>query len=217
VIAIGSPFGLDGTVTTGIVSAEDRDIGYGPYNDFIQIDAPTNQGSSGGPTFDLNGNVIGVNTALWRTPGAVGFIGIAFAIPADTVKGIIAELKENGAVTRGWLGVLVEAVTPKIAARFGLDRARGALVATSRGGKTVGDTTLDAGDVITSLNGEPVKDSRALARITARMAPGTRVELGVLRRGQAKTVLLQLGKLPDGPVQEAGSAGSPTSARKRAQ
>ncbi|HEV2957198.1 MAG TPA: trypsin-like peptidase domain-containing protein, partial [Xanthobacteraceae bacterium] len=110
VIAIGSPFDLDGTVTTGIVSAEGRDIGYGPYNDFIQIDAPTNQGSSGGPSFDLAGNVIGVNTALWRTPGTAGFIGIAFAVPADTVKSIIAELKENGAVTRGWLGVDVEPV-----------------------------------------------------------------------------------------------------------
>ncbi|MBV8751255.1 MAG: trypsin-like peptidase domain-containing protein [Hyphomicrobiales bacterium] len=217
VIAIGSPFGLDGTVTTGIVSAEGRDIGYGPYNDFIQIDAPTNQGSSGGPTFDLAGNVIGVNTALWRTPGATGFIGIAFAIPADTVKSIIAEIKENGSVTRGWLGVEVDAVTPEIAVRFGLTRARGALVRTRPGGKAASNAALDPGDVITSLNGEPVRDFRALARITAGMRPGTQVELGVLRRGEAKTVALRLGKLPDGPVQEAGATGSPTSARKRAQ
>jgi serine protease Do len=220
VIAIGSPFGLDGTVTTGIVSAEGRDIGYGPYNDFIQIDAPTNLGSSGGPSFDLAGNVIGVNTALWRTPGSAGFIGIAFAIPADTVKGIIAELKENGAVRRGWLGVAVEAVTPEVAARLGLDRAGGALVGGRRGGKAE-HAALEAGDVITSLNGEPVKDFRALARITGAMAPGTRVEVGVLHRGEAKTVALQLGKLPDGPVQEAVSLGSPTSgrwsARKRAR
>jgi serine protease Do len=213
VIAIGSPFGLDGTVTTGIVSADGRDIGYGPYNDFIQIDAPTNQGSSGGPTFDLAGNVIGMNTALWRTPGGAGFIGIAFAIPADTVKSIIAELKENGAVTRGWLGVEVEPVTPEIAARSGLDHARGALVGPTRGGKKAADGALDAGDVITSLNGQPVQDFRALARITARMQPGTRVEVGVLRRGEAKTVALRLGKLPDGPVQDAGSVGSPTSGR----
>ena len=217
VIAIGSPFGLDGTVTTGIVSAEGRDIGYGPYNDFIQIDAPTNQGSSGGPTFDLNGNVIGVNTALWRTPGVAGFIGIAFAIPADTAKSIIAELKENGAVTRGWLGVNVEAVPPELAARLGLDRLRGALVATRPGGKAAPNTALDAGDVITSLNGEPVKDFRALARTAARMAPGTAVELGVLRRGQAKTVGLRLGKLPDGPVPEAASVGTPTSGRWKKQ
>jgi serine protease Do len=217
VIAIGSPFGLDGTVTTGVVSAEDRDIGYGPYNDFIQIDAPTNQGSSGGPTFDLNGNVIGVNTALWRTPGAAGFIGIAFAIPAETVKSIIAQLKENGAVTRGWLGVEVEPVTQEVALRSGLERTRGALVGARRGGKTAANAVLDPGDVITSVNGEDVKDFRALARITARMPPGTRVEVGVVRRGKAKTVALQLAKLPDGPVQEAGSVGSPTSARKRGQ
>src|SRR4029077_3461172 len=141
-----------------------RDIGYGPYNDFIQIDAPTNQGGSGGPTFDLNGNVIGVNTALWRTPGAPGFIGIAFAIPADAVKSIIAQLKENGAVTRGWLGVEVEPVTQEVALRSGLERARGALVSARHDGKTAANAALDPGDVITSVNGEAVKDFRALAR-----------------------------------------------------
>jgi serine protease Do len=214
VIAIGSPFGLDGTVTTGIVSAEGRDIGYGPYNDFIQIDAPTNQGSSGGPTFDLAGNVIGVNAALWRTPSAAGFIGIAFAIPADTVKSIIAELKENGAVTRGWLGVQVEPVTPEIAVRYGLGRARGALVVAGPKGKKAANVALDVGDVITSLNGEPVQDFRALARLTAGMRPGTAVEVGVLRRGEAKTVALRLGKLPDEPLQAADSVGRPTSSRE---
>jgi serine protease Do len=212
VIAIGSPFGLEGTVTTGIVSAEGRDIGYGPYNDFIQIDAPTNQGSSGGPSFDLAGNVIGVNTALWRTPGDAGFIGIAFAVPADTVKSIVAQLKVNGAVTRGWLGVDVEAVTQEIAKRSGLERARGALVGPRRGAKAA-NAALDAGDVITSLNGEPVKDFRALARATGAMAPGTRVELVVLRRGEQKTIAVQLGKLPDVPAPDPGSVGSPTSGR----
>lgn len=214
VIAIGSPFGLEGTVTTGIVSAQGRDIGYGPYNDFIQIDAPTNQGSSGGPSFDLAGNVIGVNTALWRTPGAAGFIGIAFAVPADTVKSVIAQLKENGAVTRGWLGVDVEPVTREIAKRSGLERPQGALVGARRIGGPV-KAALDAGDVITSLNGEPVTDSRALARATGAMAPGTRVELGVLRRGEQKTIALQLAKLPDLPAQDPGSVGSPTSGRSR--
>src|SRR5215471_11140389 len=213
VIAIGSPFGLDGTVTTGIVSAEGRDIGYGPYNDFIQIDAPTNQGSSGGPTFDLAGHVIGVNTALWHTPGAAGFIGIAFAIPADTVKSIIAELKENGAVTRGWLGVEVEPVTPEIAVRSGLGRARGALVGAGPKGKKAANVPLDVGDVITSLNGEPVQDFRALARLIAGNDPATTVEVGVLRRGEAKTVALRLGKLPDQPLQAADSVGRPTSSR----
>jgi serine protease Do len=210
VIAIGSPFGLDGTVTTGIVSAEARDIGYGPYNDFIQIDAPTNEGSSGGPSFDLAGNVIGVNTALWRTPGAAGFIGIAFAVPATMVKSIIAELKDNGAVTRGWLGVDLEPVPHEITARSGLNHSSGALVAARRDGKPVANPVLDAGDVITSLNGEPVKDFRALARATGAMAPGARVELTVLRRGAAKTVALKLGKLPDQLPQEARSAGTQT-------
>jgi serine protease Do len=217
VIAIGSPFGLDGTVTTGIVSAEGRDIGYGPYNDFIQIDAPTNQGSSGGPSFDLAGNVIGVNTALWRTPGAAGFIGIAFAVPANTVKAIIAELKENGAVTRGWLGVDLGPVTQEAAARSGHERARGARVAARRGAKPVGDPALEAGDVITSLDGQPVQDFRALARMTGAMAPGTRVELTVLRRGEAKTVALQLGKLPNQPLHEPGPVGSPTAGRSKAR
>jgi serine protease Do len=211
VIAIGSPFGLDGTVTTGIVSAEGRDIGYGPYNDFIQIDAPTNQGSSGGPTFDLSGNVIGVNTALWRTPGAAGFIGIAFAVPADTVKTTIAQLKEHGAVTRGWLGVDVGPVTREVAARTGLGHARGALVGARRAGEAVASAALDPGDVITSVNGEPVTDFRALARTTGAMAPGTRVELGVLRRGEARTVALHLAKLPDQAQQQAAAVGSPTS------
>jgi serine protease Do len=217
VIAIGSPFGLDGTVTTGIVSAKGRDIGYGPYNDFIQIDAPTNQGSSGGPSFDLAGNVIGVNTALWRTPGAAGFIGIAFAVPANTVKAIIAELKENGAVTRGWLGVDLGPVTQEAAARSGHERARGARVAARRGAKPVGDPALEAGDVITSLDGQPVQDFRALARMTGAMAPGTRVKLTVLRRGEAKTVALQLGKLPNQPLHEPGSVGSATAGRSKAR
>ncbi len=213
VVAIGSPFGLDGTVTTGIVSAEDRDIGYGPYNDFIQIDAPTNQGSSGGPSFDLAGNVIGVNTALWRTPGAAGFIGIAFAVPADTVKSIVAQLKENGAVTRGWLGVDVEPVQQGIAAQSGPARVRGALVGPRRGAKPAANAPLDAGDVITSLNGRPVTDFRELARMTGAMAPGTPVELTVMRRGEARKVALRLGKLPDQPLQEPGSVSSPTGGR----
>jgi serine protease Do len=198
VIAIGSPFGLQGTVTTGIVSAEGRDIGYGPYNDFIQIDAPTNQGSSGGPAFDLDGKVIGVNTALWRTPGASGFLGIAFAIPADTVKTIIAQLKEHGSVTRGWIDVQVQPVTHEVADRLGLKTAAGALVAERRSRKGPA-TAINSGDVITSINGQAVRDSRDFARRTGAMAPGTRAELGVLRKGEEKVVTVKLGKLPDQP------------------
>jgi serine protease Do len=196
VIAIGSPFGLHGTVTTGIVSAERRDIGYGPYNDFIQIDAPTNQGSSGGPSFDLDGTVIGVNTAVWRTPGDGGFPGIAFAIPADTVRTIVAQLKEHGSVTRGWIDVQVGPVTHEVADRLGLKRAGGALVAERGSRKTAASAAVDSGDVITSVNGQAVQDSRDFTRKTGAMAPGTRVELGVLRKGEEKIVAVELGKLP---------------------
>ena len=126
VLAVGNPFGLGGTVTAGIVSARGRDIGAGPYDDFIQIDAPVNKGNSGGPTFDVDGNVIGVNTAIFSPSG--GSVGIAFAIPADTVKSVIAQLRDKGSVTRGWIGVQIQSVTPDIADSMGLKQASGALV-----------------------------------------------------------------------------------------
>src|SRR5262249_43842648 len=127
VLAVGNPFGLGGTVTAGIVSARGRDIGAGSFDDFIQIDAPVNKGNSGGPTFDVRGEVIGVNAAIFSPSG--GFIGIAFAIPADTVKLVVEQLKERGTVTRGWLGVQIQNVTPDIAESLGLKKAEGALVA----------------------------------------------------------------------------------------
>src|SRR5262249_38948655 len=151
-----------------------------------------------------------------RAGGGGGCSGVRLALPADTVKSIIAELKENGAVTRGWLGVEVEPVTPEIAVRSGLGRARGALVGAGPKGKKAANVALDAGDVIISLNGEPVRDFRALARLTAAMRPGTAVEVGVLRRGEAKTVAARLGKLPDEPLQAADSVGRPTSRREGA-
>jgi len=126
VIAVGNPFGLGGTVTAGIVSARGRDIGSGPYDDYIQIDAPVNKGNSGGPTFDVDGNVIGVNTAIFSPSG--GSVGIAFAIPSDTVKTVVAQLKEKGSVLRGWIGVQVQTITPEVAQNFGLKRTDGALV-----------------------------------------------------------------------------------------
>ena len=126
VLAVGNPFGLGGTVTAGIVSARGRDIGAGPYDDFIQIDAPVNKGNSGGPTFDVDGNVIGVNTAIFSPSG--GSVGIAFAIPADTVKSVITQLREKGKVTRGWIGVEIQPVTADIADSLGLKKAAGALV-----------------------------------------------------------------------------------------
>ena len=125
-VAVGNPFGLGGTVTAGIVSARGRDIGAGPYDDFIQIDAPVNHGNSGGPTFDVDGNVIGVNTAIFSPSG--GSVGIAFAIPADTVKTVVAQLRDKGTVTRGWIGVQIQPVTAEIADSLGLKKAAGALV-----------------------------------------------------------------------------------------
>jgi serine protease Do len=126
VIAVGNPFGLGGTVTAGVVSARGRDIGSGPYDDYLQIDAPVNKGNSGGPSFDVNGNVIGVNTAIFSPSG--GSVGIGFDIPADTVKTVVAQLKDTGHVTRGWMGVQIQAVTADIADNLGFKKAEGALV-----------------------------------------------------------------------------------------
>ncbi len=151
VLAVGNPFGLGGTVTAGIVSARGRDIGAGPYDDFIQIDAPVNKGNSGGPTFDVDGNVIGVNTAIFSPSG--GSVGIAFAIPADTVKSVVAQLRDKGSVTRGWIGVQIQPVTPEIADSMGLKKASGALVAEPQADSPAAKAGIESGDVITSVDG----------------------------------------------------------------
>ncbi len=195
VLAVGNPFGLGGTVTAGIVSARGRDIGAGPYDDFIQIDAPVNKGNSGGPTFDVEGNVIGVNTAIFSPSG--GSVGIAFAIPADTVKNVVAQLKEHGSVTRGWIGVQIQPVTQDIADSLGLKKPEGALVAEPQAGSPAVKAGIVAGDVITSVNGDPIKDARELARKIGSMAPGTSVKLGIVHQGSEKTVSLTLGTLPN--------------------
>src|SRR5947208_2750703 len=198
VLAVGNPFGLGGTVTAGIVSARGRDIGAGSFDDFIQIDAPVNKGNSGGPTFDVQGEVIGVNAAIFSPSG--GFIGIAFAIPADTVKIVVQQLKEKGSVTRGWLGVQIQNVTPEIAESLGLKQAEGALVAEPQPGTPAVKAGIKSGDIITSVNDQPVKDSRDLARKIAGLPPGTAIKLGTLRSGQAKTVSVTLGELPNTPA-----------------
>jgi serine protease Do len=195
VIAVGNPFGLGGTVTAGVVSARGRDIGAGPYDDFIQIDAPVNKGNSGGPTFDTNGNVIGVNTAIFSPSG--GSVGIGFDIPADTVKTVVAQLKDHGHVTRGWIGVQIQPVTADIADSLGLKKAEGALVSEPQNDSPAAKAGIVAGDVITTLDGVAVKDAHALARKIGTMAPGTSVKLGVLRDGNEKTVTISLGTLPD--------------------
>src|ERR1700730_16855402 len=171
VLAVGNPFGLGGTVTAGIVSARGRDIGAGPYDDFIQIDAPVNKGNSGGPTFDVDGNVIGVNTAIYSPSG--GSVGIAFAIPADTVKSVITQLEDKGVVTRGWMGVQIQPVTADIAESLGLKPAEGALVAEPQPGSPAVKAGILSGDVIVSVNGQTVKDARDLARQIGSTSPAT--------------------------------------------
>src|SRR5262245_5727648 len=188
VLAVGNPFGLGGSVTAGIVSARGRDIGAGPYDDFIQIDAAVNKGNSGGPTFDLDGNVIGVNTAIFSPSG--GSVGIAFDIPAETVKAVVAQLKDHGAVTRGWIGVQIQPVTNEIADSLGLKNVRGALVAEPQAGSPAQKAGIRAGDVIVSVNGETVIDSKNLARRISAMAPGTSVKLGIIRGGDRKSTRL---------------------------
>ncbi|MBH5367746.1 Do family serine endopeptidase [Bradyrhizobium glycinis] len=204
VVAVGNPFGLGGTVTAGIVSASGRDIGNGPYDDFIQIDAPINKGNSGGPAFDMNGNVIGVNTAIFSPSG--GSVGIGFDIPASTAKLVVAQLKDKGAVTRGWLGVQVQPVTSDIADSLGLKEARGAIVDNPQEGSPAAKAGIEAGDVITAVNGTAIKDSRDLARTIAGLAPGTSVKLDVFRKGDSKTVTLALGELPNERQAKGGSA-----------
>jgi serine protease Do len=194
VLAVGNPFGLGGTVTAGIVSARGRDIGAGPYDDFIQIDAPVNKGNSGGPTFDVDGNVIGVNTAIFTPSG--GSVGIAFAIPAETVKSVVAQLKDTGHVTRGWIGVQIQPVTADIADSMGLKKAAGALVAEPQPDSPAAKAGITSGDIITSVNGKPVHDARELARMIGAMAPKTTVKLGLVHQGEEKTVTVTLGELP---------------------
>jgi len=194
VVAVGNPFGLGGTVTAGIVSARGRDIGSGPYDDYIQIDAPINKGNSGGPAFDIDGNVIGVNTAIFSPSG--GSVGIGFDIPADTAKLVVAQLENQGHVTRGFLGVKVQPVTPEIADSLGLKKVEGALVDEPTPNSPAAKAGIAAGDVITAVNGKPIKGSRELAREVGMLAPGTSVKFDVLHQGTSKTVDLTLGEMP---------------------
>jgi serine protease Do len=195
VLAVGNPYGLGGTVTAGIVSAENRDIGSGPYDDFIQIDAAVNRGNSGGPTFNLNGEVIGVNTAIFSPSG--GSVGIAFAIPTTTVQAVIPVLRDKGHLDRAWLGVQIQPVTEDIAQSLGLDEARGALISEPQAGGPGAKAGLKPGDVITKVDGKMVADARDLARIIGAMAPDTRAELTVIRAGRESTMRVALGALPD--------------------
>ncbi|MDX8491456.1 Do family serine endopeptidase [Mesorhizobium sp. VK22B] len=199
VVAVGNPFGLGGTVTAGIVSARGRDIGAGPYDDFIQIDASVNRGNSGGPTFNLNGQVIGINTAIFSPSG--GSVGIAFDIPASTAKQVVEDLMKNGSVQRGWLGVEIQPVTSDIAESLGLKSDKGALVSSAQDagpGKRAGIT---AGDVITQVDGKDVASPKELARMIGAYAPGKSVDVTVWRNGKNETVKVDLGTLPSSDKQ----------------
>jgi serine protease Do len=195
VVAVGNPFGLGGTVTAGIVSARGRDIGSGPYDDYIQIDAPINKGNSGGPAFNVNGNVIGVNTAIFSPSG--GSVGIGFDIPAPTAKVVVAQLKEHGYVNRAWLGVQIQPVTAGIADSLGLKKAEGALVDQPQPASPAAKAGIEAGDVITAVNNKPIKGSRELAQMIGIMTPDTAVKLTLLHKGELKTMDLTLGKMPN--------------------
>ncbi|MFT4578717.1 MAG: serine protease Do [Nitrospinales bacterium] len=196
VMAIGNPFGLSHTVTVGVVSALGRSIGAGPYDEFIQTDASINPGNSGGPLINIEGDVIGINTAI-ISGNTGGNVGIGFAIPINIAKGILKDLKENGSVTRGWLGVMIQKITPELAKSFGLSQSEGALV-----GDVIPDGPafkggVKRGDVIVRFNGEVVKDMEDLPKIVAATTPNSVVDVEVIREGSKKTLQVTIEVLKD--------------------
>lgn len=195
VVAVGNPFGLGGTVTAGIISAFGRDIGSGPY-DFLQIDAAVNRGNSGGPTFNLDGDVVGVNTAIFSPSG--GNVGIAFAIPARTATEVIGQLKKSGSVSRGWLGVKIQNVDEDTAASLGLPEPRGALISEVTANGPAAGSGLKAQDAILQINADKIADSRDLARRIAELSPNTTVDVKVWRNNSEQVVKVKLGTFPGG-------------------
>ena len=186
VVAMGNPFGLGGTVTVGVVSARGRDIGSGPFDDYLQVDAPINRGSSGGPLFDLDGNVVGVNSAIYSPTG--GNVGIAFSVPADLARPIIASLQDSGSVERGWLGVRIQPIDETLADALDLNGTEGALVASVLEGTPADRAGLLAGDVILSLDGQSVRKMKDLPRIVAGVEAGTQVSIDIRRQGERKAL-----------------------------
>ncbi len=193
VLAVGNPFGLGGTVTAGIVSAHHRNINSGPYDNFIQTDAAINRGNSGGPLFNTNGEVVGVNTAIYSPNG--GSVGIGFAIPSNLTREIVAQLKAHGKVERGWLGVQIQLVSPEIAQAMGLDKPHGALVAVVTPDSPAAKAGLHQGDVIVSYDGKAIKEMRDLPRMVAATPVGKSVSIELLRNGNRKTVSVSIARL----------------------
>jgi serine protease Do len=212
VIAVGNPFGLGGSVTTGIISARGRDIHAGQFDDFLQIDAPINRGNSGGPTFNLSGEVIGINTAIYSPNG--GSVGIGFAVPSNVAKRVYTQLKSGGKVSRGWLGVQIQEVTPAIAASLGLKDEGGALVASVTASSPAAKAGIKQGDVIQSFNGGPVKQLRDLPRLVSAAAPDSEASLTVWRNGKSIELHASLGEAPENP--RVASAASEPSNEDRA-
>ncbi|MGF7007396.1 Do family serine endopeptidase [Aminobacter sp. BE322] len=210
VVAVGNPFGLGGTVTAGIVSARGRDIGAGPYDDFIQIDAAVNRGNSGGPAFNLNGEVVGINTAIFSPSG--GNVGIAFAIPASTAKQVVQDLMKNGSVQRGWLGVEIQPVTKDIAESLGLTSEKGAIVASAQDDGPAKKAGIAAGDIITAVDGKEVASPKELSRLVAGIAPGKSVDVTVWRDGKAQSFKVGLGEIPG--AEKRAAADEPADARE---
>ncbi len=208
VIAVGNPFGLGGTVTVGVISASGRDIGGNNYGDFLQIDAAVNTGNSGGPTFNTSGEVVGVNTAIYSPNG--GNVGIAFAIPASTVKSVVEQLVASGTVTRGYLGVGIQDVTRDIADGVGLENARGAIVSNIAEDGPAGPAGVQSGDIIIAVDGEQIDDALDLSRTIASKSPDSTVELTIWRDGAETTVPVTLGTLSEEQVAEAEEPGSLT-------
>lgn len=207
VVAVGNPFGLGGTVTAGIVSARGRDIGSGPYDDYLQVDAAVNRGNSGGPTFNLNGEVVGINTAIFSPSG--GNVGIAFAIPASVAKDVVNDLMKDGEVSRGWLGVQIQPVDKDVAESLGLAEASGALVVEPQAGSPGEKAGIKKGDVITAVDGDTIKGPRELARKIGAMRPGTSVDVTLWRDGKAESVKLEVGTLPADKEASAGAEQQP--------
>lgn len=195
VMAVGNPFGLGGTVTSGIVSARGRDIGSGPYDDFLQIDASINRGNSGGPAFNLEGEVIGVNTAIFSPSG--GSVGIGFAIPASMVSEVIDSLKTKGSVTRGWLGVRIQPVTAELAEGLGLENAKGAVVSELTEASPALKAGIKQGDTILKVDDKEISTARDLSRTIAKVEPGKEVKLSIIRDGKPETVTVAVGELPN--------------------
>jgi serine protease Do len=207
VLAIGNPFGLGGSVTAGIVSARGRDIGQGPYDDFLQTDAAINRGNSGGPLFNMDGEVIGINTAIYSPSG--GSIGIGFSIPANLAKNVVEQLRDFGRARRGWLGVRIQQVSPEIAESFGLKEPSGALVAGVEDNGPAAKAQLKNGDIILKFNGQDVKEMKNLPRIVAETTIGKSVPVTIWRDGKEQTIEAVVGELPDDTKKASATTGAP--------